>query len=147
MIEATTIAPLGLLAQEARGIEYGIDDVALNVAFAFGAGAGLSLLADGAKGAFRIARSAQIKTDPNIVKEMDELKSPLDDTKTTTDDVCEGISDSTLDYLMITGSCNSCNVPSKRIISRCLKQTYFNYYSNPYKFDFITWIICKSKTK
>ena len=41
--------------------------------------------ADGAKGAFRIARSAQIKTDPNIVKEMDELKSPLDDTKTTTD--------------------------------------------------------------
>ena len=50
LIEATTIAPLGLLAQEARGIEYGIDDVALNVAFAFGAGAGLSLLADGAKG-------------------------------------------------------------------------------------------------
>ncbi len=85
LIEATTIAPLGLLAQEARGIEYGIDDVALNVAFAFGAGAGLSLLADGAKGAFRIARSAQIKTDPNIVKDMDELKSPLDDTKTTTD--------------------------------------------------------------
>jgi len=85
VIEATTITPLALAAQQARGRELEASDVALNLGFAFAAGAGLSALADGVKGAFRLARAAQIKTDPNVVKQMDELKSPLDDTQVTTD--------------------------------------------------------------
>lgn len=85
VIEGTTITPLALAAQEARGIEFGANDVALNLSFAFGAGFGLSALADGARGAFRLARSATVKTDEDVVKLADEIESPLDEGAVSSD--------------------------------------------------------------
>ena len=85
VIEGTTITPLALAAQKARGIEWGADDVALNLGFAFGAGFGLSTIADGARGAFRLARAAQIRTDKDVINEIDKIKSPLDEGKISTD--------------------------------------------------------------
>ena len=61
VIEGTTITPLALAAKDARGIDFGASDVALNLGFAFGAGFGLSTIADGARGAFRIARRHKLK--------------------------------------------------------------------------------------
>ena len=85
VIEGTAITPLALAAQEARGIEFGASDVALNLGFAFGAGFGLSTIADGARGAFRMARSAQIKTDKDVLDAVDTIKSPLDEGTITPD--------------------------------------------------------------
>ena len=72
-------------AKDARGIEFGASDVALNLGFAFGAGFGLSTIADGARGAFRIARSAQFKTDKDVLTEVEKIKSPLDEGTVSTD--------------------------------------------------------------
>jgi|TARA_R110000868_G_scaffold234986_1_gene488708 hypothetical protein len=85
IIEATTITPLGIAVEKARGIETTASDVLTNLGFAFGAGAGLSVLADGAVGAFRAARSMRTVTDKKIVEDMDTLKSPLDDEKVTSE--------------------------------------------------------------
>ena len=85
VIEGTTITPLALAAKEARGIEFGANEVALNLGFAFAAGFGLSTLADGARGAFRMARSAQIKTDKDVLDAVDTIKSPLDEGKVSPD--------------------------------------------------------------
>ena len=85
IIEGTTITPLALAAKDARGIEFGLDDVALNLGFAFGAGFGLSAIADGARGAFRVARSAQVKTDKDVLDEIEKIKSPLDEGTVSTD--------------------------------------------------------------
>lgn len=85
LIEGTTITPLALAAKEARGIDFGIDDVALNLGFAFGAGFGLSAIADGARGAFRAARSQSIKVDKDVLDEVEKIKSPLDEGTQTTD--------------------------------------------------------------
>ena len=85
VIEGTTITPLALAAKEARGIEFGLNEVALNLGFAFAAGFGLSTLADGARGAFRMARSAQIKTDKDVLDAVDTIKSPLDEGKVSPD--------------------------------------------------------------
>ena len=85
IIEGTTITPLALAAQEARGIEFGLDDVALNLGFAFGAGFGLSSVVDGARGAFRAARSQQIKVDKEVLDEVNKIKSPLDEGTQSTD--------------------------------------------------------------
>ncbi|ANS05395.1 hypothetical protein [uncultured Mediterranean phage] len=85
VIEGTTITPLALAAKEARGIEFGANEVALNLGFAFAAGFGLSTLADGARGAFRMARSAQIKTDKDVLDTIDTIKSPLDEGKVSPD--------------------------------------------------------------
>ena len=85
IIEATTITPLGIAVEKARGIETTASDVLTNLGFAFGAGAGLSVLADGAVGAFRAARSMRTVTDKKIIEDMDTLKSPLDDEKVTSE--------------------------------------------------------------
>lgn len=85
VIEGTTITPLALAASEARGIEFGLDDVALNVGFAFGVGFGLSSVADGARGAFRAARTQQIKVDKDVLDEVEKIKSPLDEGTVSTD--------------------------------------------------------------
>ena len=85
VIEGTTITPLALAAKEARGIDFGVDDVALNLGFAFGAGFGLSAIADGARGAFRAARSQQIKVDKDVLDEVEKIKSPLDEGTQSTD--------------------------------------------------------------
>ncbi len=85
IIEGTTIAPLALAAKEARGLDYDYNDVALNLAFAFGAGFGLSSVADGARGAFRAARSQQIKVDKEVLDEVEKIKSPLDEGTVSTD--------------------------------------------------------------
>ena len=83
VIEATTITPLGIAVEKARGIETDVSDVARNIGFAFGAGAGLSVLADGAKGAFKAARSMITPVDKKVIDDMDNLKSPLDDETVT----------------------------------------------------------------
>ena len=85
VIEGTTITPLALAAKDARGIDFGASDVALNLGFAFGAGFGLSTIADGARGAFRIARAAQVKTDKDVLTEVEKIKSPLDEGTISTD--------------------------------------------------------------
>ena len=85
VIEGTTITPLALAAKEARGIDFGVDDVALNLGFAFGAGFGLSAIADGARGAYRAARSQQIKVDKDVLDEVEKIKSPLDEGTQSTD--------------------------------------------------------------
>ena len=85
VIEGTTITPLALAAEKARGIDMEVSDVALNIGFAFGAGFGLSSLADGVKGAYKMARSAQIKTDKDVLDAIDTIKSPLDEGKVSTD--------------------------------------------------------------
>ena len=84
IIEGTTITPLALAAQEARGIEFGLDDVALNLGFVY-AGFGLSSVVDGARGAFRAARSQQIKVDKEVLDEVNKIKSPLDEGTQSTD--------------------------------------------------------------
>ena len=85
IIEGTTITPLALAAEKARGVDMEVSDVALNIGFAFGAGFGLSSLADGVKGAYKMARSAQIKTDKEVLDVVDTIKSPLDEGKISTD--------------------------------------------------------------
>jgi len=55
------------------------------LAFAFGAGFGLSSVADGARGAFRAARSQQIKVDKEVLDEVEKIKSPLDEGTVSTD--------------------------------------------------------------
>jgi hypothetical protein len=85
VIEATTITPLGVIVEKARGIETDALDVMRNLGFAFGAGAGLSVLADGAKGAFRAARSMITPVEKKVIDDIDNLKSPLDDETVTTE--------------------------------------------------------------
>ena len=85
IIEATTITPLALASQKARGIDYETSDVALNLGFSFGAGFGLSAVADGVRSAYRAARSQQIKVDKEILDTVEEIKSPLDEGQQSTD--------------------------------------------------------------
>ncbi len=76
---------MGVIVEKARGIETDALDVMRNLGFAFGAGAGLSVLADGAKGAFRAARSMITPVEKKVIDDIDNLKSPLDDETVTTE--------------------------------------------------------------